>query len=284
MISSAANLISIVRMIMGMGDEKPDIHAVLDTSKVTAHHALIITPEVLRADMSSIPDSERKILELVMVRMAEATSKDSVTVKTDIELECAGLKFHTSIEEPVQAGFREYTDRFRAKYGKGKAAKPMKYPLSDQLCLAGSVLPAGWDGRIRKDATKAPASYTESTLLAAMEKAGADQTCKEAERTGLGTPATRADIIEKIIHDGYVQRTGKSLNATDEGKKLIALLPERIKSASYTAEWENSLAKIAAGKGDPRDFMFSIESEVSQLVQGTTNNETEKAHNTGNVK
>ena len=142
------------------------------------------------------------------------------------------------------------------------------YPLREQLCLTGSVLPAGWEGRIRKDATKAPACFTESTLLGAMEKAGADETCKEAERTGLGTPATRADIIEKLIHDGYVMRTGKKLSVTDEGRKLVALLPSRIKSASYTAEWANRLAEIAAGKREAGDFMKSIENEVRQMVSG----------------
>ena len=290
MISSMANRLSIVRMKTGMGDEKPDINAVLNSSRVTDHHAIIITCEVLKADFNTIPESERKILELVMVRMAEATSRDAVTVKTDIGLECAGTGFHTTIEETVQAGFREYTDRFRSKYGKERASKdngfevcradtgytpsgrvianPATYPLREQLCLTGSMLPAGWEGRIRKDATKAPACFTESTLLGAMEKAGADETCKEAERTGLGTPATRADIIEKLIHDGYVMRTGKKLSVTDEGRKLVALLPSRIKSASYTAEWANRLAEIAAGKREAGDFMKSIENEVRQMVSG----------------
>ena len=100
-----------------------------------------------------------------------------------------------------------------------------------------------------------------------MEKAGAEETSKDAERKGLGTPATRADIIEKLIRDGYVKRTGKKLESTDEGKKLVSILPDRIKSPSYTAEWENRLAEIAKGETSSRVFMECIETEVQQMVE-----------------
>ena len=104
-----------------------------------------------------------------------------------------------------------------------------------------------------------------------MEKAGANETSKDAERKGLGTPATRADIIEKLIHDGYVKRTGKKLEATDEGMKLITIIPDRLKSPSYTAEWENRLAEIAKGETSSHVFMECIETEVRQMVQQYSN-------------
>ena len=264
--SSAANMASLVKGITGYGDDTPNIKRILDSSKVSDHHAVIPTVEIARAKMEEIPDAERKILELVMLRMAEATSTESVSIKTDVELECAGITLHTAMEEPVKTGFKAYTAKFKAKYGKKGEGASLPYPMRDQLCLAGSVLPPIWQGSVKEDTTKPPAYYTESTLLAAMEKAGADETLKEAERRGLGTPATRADIIEKLVHDGYVKRIGKKLQSTEEGMKLISYLPDRIKSASYTAEWENRLAEIAKGETSAHVFMECIETEVRQMV------------------
>lgn len=261
--STAGNLLFIVRTLTGMCDEKPDIKRILNSSKVSDHHAVIITAEMARAKMNEIPDGEKKILELIMLRMAEATSKGSITFKTEMELECAGAVFRASSEEQKQKGFREYTEQFKAKHGIAVKEKQPQRKLT-----AGETIPAGaWTGSVKEDATKPAQRYTEATLLAAMEKAGAEETSKDAERKGLGTPATRADIIEKLIRDGYVKRTGKKLESTDEGKKLVSILPDRLKSPSYTAEWENRLAEIAKGETSPRVFMECIETEVQQMVE-----------------
>ncbi len=266
MASSAANMENLIKGITGWGDENPDIKRILDSKKVSDHHAVIPTPEIARAKMDEIPDAERKILELVMLRVAEATSTESVSVKTDIALDCAGTTFHTSMEEQVKAGFKAYTAKFKEKYVKNAQSGKAPGSMKEQLSCAGSVLPSGWDGTVKEDPTKPPAYYTESTLLSAMEKAGADETTKDAERRGLGTPATRADIIEKLVHDGYVKRIGKKIQATEDGIKLISYLPDRIKSPSYTAEWENRLAEIAKGETSAHVFMECIETEVKQMV------------------
>ena len=261
--STAGNLLFIVKTLTGMCDEKPDIKRILNSSKVSDHHAVIITAEMARAKMDEIPDGEKKVLELIMLRMVEATSKGSITFKTETELECAGAVFRASSEEQKQKGFRKYTEQFKAKYGIAVKDKQPQRKLT-----AGEIIPAGaWTGSVKEDATKPAQRYTEATLLAAMEKAGAEETSKDAERKGLGTPATRADIIEKLIRDGYVKRTGKKLESTDEGKKLVSILPDRLKSPSYTAEWENRLAEIAKGETSPRVFMECIETEVQQMVE-----------------
>ena len=274
MASSAANMESLIRSITGWGDENPDIKRILDSKKVSDHHAVIPTPEIAMAKMDEIPDAERKILELVMLRVAEATSTESVSVKTCAALDCAGIIFHTSMEDQVKAGFKAYTAKFKEKYVKN--AKTGKAPgsLKEQLSCKGSVLSSGWDGTVKEDPTKPPAYYTESTLLSAMEKAGADETAKDAELRGLGTPATRADIIEKLVHDGYVKRIGKKIQATEDGIKLISYLPDRIKSPSYTAEWENRLAEIAKGVTSAHVFMECIETEVKQMVAEYSTNDT----------
>ena len=261
--SSAGNLLNIVESITGMGDDKPDIRRILNSSKVSDHHAVIITPEVVRAKQDELPDSERKILELIMLRMAEATAIESISMKTEIQLECAGSIFKTAYEESIQKGFRTYTEKFRQAQGISKLEKE---PPKRHFKEGDTIAPIEWSGSIREDTTKPAQHFTESTLLNAMEKAGANETSKDAERKGLGTPATRADIIEKLIHDGYVMRTGNKLEATDEGIKLITIIPDRLKSPSYTAEWENRLAEIAKGATSPHIFMECIETEVRQMV------------------
>ena len=109
---------SVIKGITGWGDENPDIKRILDSKKVSDHHAVIPTPEIARAKMDEIPDAERKILELVMLRLAEATSSESVSIKTDIALDCAGITFHTSMGEQVKEGFKAYTAKFKEKYVK----------------------------------------------------------------------------------------------------------------------------------------------------------------------
>ncbi|MBQ9361106.1 MAG: DNA topoisomerase III [Lachnospiraceae bacterium] len=261
--SSMGNLLSIVKGRTGMGDEKPEINRVLNSLKVSDHHAVIITPEVARTSTDEIPDSEKKVLGLIMLRMAEATAKESVVIRTEAELECSGSVFKITYDEPKQMGFKAYTEQFRLEHGIKKTGTPSP----DRKLKMGDIIPPDeWKGEVKEDATRPAQHFTESTLLASMEKAGADETSKDAERRGLGTPATRADIIEKLIHDGYVKRVGKRLEATDEGNRLITVLPDRIKSPSYTAEWENRLAEIAKGEGSPHVFMECIETEVRQMV------------------
>ena len=261
--SSAGNLLSIVKSFTGMGDDKPDIKRILNSSRVSDHHAVIITPEVVRAKQDELPDSERKILELIMLRMAEATATGSIAIKTEIQFECAGSIFKTSYEEPIQKGFKAYTEQFKQTHG---ISKQEKDPPKRHFKQGDTIPPTGWTGSVKEDVTKPAQHFTESTLLNAMEKAGTNETSKDAERKGLGTPATRADIIEKLIHDGYVKRTGKKLEATDEGIKLITIIPDRLKSPSYTAEWENRLAEIANGTTSPHIFMECIETEVRQMA------------------
>ena len=273
MISTAANMVSLVRSMIGMGDAVPDINRILDSKKVTDHHAIIPTAQIAGAKMNELPDSERKILELIMLRMAEATSKPCITEKMNVDFECAGTLFHSVFEESKQKGYKAYTEMFHEKYSGSESEHENEDEEISQNTsfdimthLPGSVLSGNYTSEVKSGTTKPRPHYTEATLLNAMETAGVSETDKDAERKGLGTPATRADIIEKLVRDGYVKRKGKTLTATEEGMYLISIVPERLKSPVYTAEWENKLSLIAKGEASPEDFLNGIEQEVRQMT------------------
>ena len=155
--SSASNLIGLVKTMTGLGDDNPDIKRILNSAKVSDHHAVIITPEAARAKMEELPDSERKILELIMLRMAEATSKESVTIKTELQFECAGSIFKSSYDESKTKGFRAYTEQFKKDHG---IARPEKVQPHKHFKEGDIIAHYEWMGSVKEDTTKPAQHYT----------------------------------------------------------------------------------------------------------------------------
>ena len=255
----------------------PDISRVTDNSKVTDHHAILPTVQLEKQDVSALPQSEQKILNLVGMRLLCATGEKHTYAETQISLSCEGYEFKTKGKTVVQNGWKAIEELFKASLKTKEKDDPMK---SLPEVHEGDVLD-GVSASVTEHFTTPPKQYTEDTLLSAMERAGAEDmpedkvNCSagaregglgQAERKGLGTPATRAAILEKLVQMGFVQRKGKQLVPTKDGINLAVVLPESLTSPALTAEWENRLTEIAKGSADPDEFMAEIEAQVRQLL------------------
>ena len=242
---------------------KPDIKRVLDSKKVTDHHGIIPTVEIGRADMTALPETERKILLLIGNRLLCATGRAHLYESVKVELSCGGYGFFASGKSVMENGWMDFDEVFRNSYrireeGEKEAKLPVLAKGQSFTCM---------EAEVRTHDTTPPKAYTEDSLLSAMERAGAEDMGDDVERKGLGTPATRADVIEKLVRDGFVKREKKRLVPTKEGMELIAVLPDIVKSPKLTADWENALTLVARGQLSMEDFMAGIEGMVSGLVQ-----------------
>lgn len=242
---------------------KPDIKRVLDSKKVTDHHAIIPTVEIGRADMTALPETERKILLLIGNRLLCATGRAHLYESVKVELFCSGYGFFASGKSVMENGWMDFEEAFRNSYrireeGEKEAKLPVLAKGQSFTCM---------EAEVRTHDTTPPKAYTEDSLLSAMERAGAEDMGDEVERKGLGTPATRADVIEKLVRDGFVKREKKRLVPTKEGMELIAVLPDVVKSPKLTADWENALTLVSKGQLSMEDFMAGIEGMVSGLIQ-----------------
>ena len=242
---------------------KPDIKRVLDSKKVTDHHGIIPTVEIGRADMTALPETERKILLLIGNRLLCATGRAHLYESVKVELSCGGYGFYASGKSVMENGWMDFEEAFRNSYrireeGEKEAKLPVLAKGQSFTCM---------EAEVRTHDTTPPKAYTEDSLLSAMERAGAEDMGDEVERKGLGTPATRADVIEKLVRDGFVKREKKRLVPTKEGMELIAVLPDIVKSPKLTADWENALTLVSKGQLSMEDFMAGIEGMVSGLVQ-----------------
>lgn len=255
------------------GSPAADVSGLLDSSKVSDHHALILTDGAGSADISALPENERKILSLVACRLLCAAGGKHYYRTSRAELSCGGQAFTVSGKTVTENGWKDFEDAFRQFYkgpGSGDADSSSPADKPDE-----TVLPALSKGQefdvtqveVKKHYTQPPERFTDGLLLAAMERAGSGSMADDVERRGLGTPATRADIIEKLVSDGFVKREKKRFVPTAEGMELAAVLPDAVKSPELTAEWENSLALVAAGKMDADAFMDGITEMVSGLVR-----------------
>lgn len=253
----------------------PDVSKVLNSKKVTDHHAIIPTMELVKQDLKALPESERKILSLCANRLLCATARKHTYYSTKIVFDCGGVAFQTSGKEVVQNGWKDFEERFRNKYriaGDGeKNPEPVKLPELSE----GMRIPVE-EAKVTEHFTQPPKHYTEDSLLSAMERAGSGDMEDDVERKGLGTPATRADIIEKLVQDGYVKREKKQLIPTEDGMKLILVLPDDLKSPKLTADWENELSLVAKGEASPEMFMAGIEAMVGDLVKNNREASEEK--------
>lgn len=237
---------------------------VVDGSKVSDHHAIIPTPSMPGANLAALPAGEKAVLHLIAARLLCAVAEKYITAETTAALSCGGHTFTAKGRTVTATGWKSIDNAFRAtlkeKPDEGKEPAPLP-ELTE-----GQAIPRV-NAAVRERTTAPPRHYTEDTLLSSMETAGAEDMPEDAERKGLGTPATRAGIIEKLVHTGFVERKGKNLLPTQKGAALIGVLPELIKSPALTAEWEHKLKQVERGELDAADFMAGIAGLASQLVQ-----------------
>jgi len=241
----------------------PDIKRVLNSKKVTDHHAIIPTMEIAKADLAALPETERKILSLVANRLLCATGEKHLYETVKAELSCGGYTFAASGKSVLKNGWKDFEDAFKRSFKtmEDKEQEDKKLPeLSEGQTFEGVQT------KISEHYTTPPKHFTEDSLLSAMERAGNEDMSDDVERKGLGTPATRADIIEKLVKDGFVKREKKQMIPTDDGMKLITVLPDVVKSPKLTADWENALTLVAKGEMEREDFMADIEAMVSDLI------------------
>ena len=241
----------------------PDIKRVLNSKKVTDHHAIIPTMEIAKADLAALPETERKILSLVANRLLCATGEKHLYETVKAELSCGGYTFAASGKSVLKNGWKDFEDAFKRSFKtmEDKEQEDKKLPeLSEGQTFDGVQT------KISEHYTTPPKHYTEDSLLSAMERAGNEDMSDDVERKGLGTPATRADIIEKLVKDGFVKREKKQMIPTEDGMKLITVLPDVVKSPKLTADWENALTLVAKGEMEREDFMADIETMVSDLI------------------
>ena len=239
----------------------PEISRMINNSKVSDHHAIIPTLEIEKADLSAIPTGELNILKLVLCRIISASAESYVYENTTAVFECGGYTFTAKGKEIVSDGFRTIE---KLIYSKTDNAESAPAPL---VKFYKGQLFAGAAPELKEKYTQPPKPYTEDTLLSAMETAGAKETADDAERKGLGTPATRAAILEKLVQTGFVQRNGRQITPTKNGILLVSVLPDTLISAQLTSEWENKLAEIAKGKSSPKEFMQGIKSMITELTE-----------------
>jgi len=241
-----------------------DIKKIMDSKKVTDHHAIIPTMEIAAADLSAIPEGEMRILSLAANRLLCATGEKHEYETIKAEFECNGSAFMVSGKSVKRNGWKDFEAAFRRSYKtvEDEEEEEKKLPeLSEGMAFDGIKT------KVSEHFTQPPKHFTEDSLLSAMERAGVEDMGNDVERRGLGTPATRADIIEKLVKDGFAKREKKQMIPTEDGAKLIAVLPDMVKSPKLTADWENALTLIAKGEYSPQEFMGGIEDMVKELVQ-----------------
>ncbi|MCC8097056.1 MAG: DNA topoisomerase 3 [Eubacterium sp.] len=271
----AKNIIEIIKSTFGFAGKAagtPNIAVIMDNSKVSDHHAIIPTANIQYVDIDAIRDTDKKVLFLIADRLLTATADKYVYENTNAVLDCDGTLFTAKGKTVINKGFKALEEDFynfiRAKAAGDNTADLPEMSIGDSFTVT---------SKLAEHYTQPPKNYTEDTLLSSMERAGnGDYDTDDVERKGLGTPATRAGIIETLIKRGYVERKNKSLVSTDKGKKLVILMPEALKSAKMTAEWENRLTLISRGKTDSNSFMGDISSFVTDIISSTKVNESMK--------
>jgi DNA topoisomerase-3 len=253
---------------------EPNIKPIMNNKKVSDHHAIIPTVNIQNADFEALSTTDRNILYLIANRLLTATSSKYEYNVTNVTLACGNGVFKASGKIVTSIGWKA----IEAKFNEFMKASPDTDTPEDKSVslpqLSQNQQFNNVSSKIAEHFTTPPKPYTEDTLLSAMERAGNDDyDTDEVERKGLGTPATRASIIEKIIKSGFAVRNKKQIISTEAGKNLIKVVPENIKSAKMTADWENRLVLISKGEADSRAFMEDIVAYVKNIVATTEKNE-----------
>ena len=241
----------------------PDIDRISNNAKVTDHHAILPTAQVETLDIAELPESEQKILRLVATRLICATGEKHIYDETTLTVSCEGSLFTAKGKTVVQDGWKGIEQRFKATL-KNKEKEELEAVLPE--VTEGDIL-QNVVSSVSEHFTSPPKEFTEDTLLSAMETAGNEAFDDETEKKGLGTPATRAGIIEKLVKGGFAERKGKTLVPTKDGLNLVCVLPEQITSPAMTAEWENTLMQIERGNADADAFLSGIAAMTSELVK-----------------
>lgn len=244
----------------------PQFDRILNSKKVSDHHAIIPTAEFVKQGFDGLAESERKLLSLICCKVLCAVAGPYVYEAVTATFTCAGKEFTAKGKTVLSPGWKKIDRRFRFS---------LKTDSDEDSDTQERTLPELTEGQTFADVaasvtehfTTPPKPYTEDTLLSAMERAGAEDMPEDAERKGLGTPATRAAILEKLVQMGFIQRKGRQLIPTKDGINLAVVLPEALTSPQLTAEWESRLTEIAKGQADPDEFMAGIEAMTQELVK-----------------
>ena len=243
------------------------IKRVINNAKVSDHHAILPTKEVVEKGIADLPADKKNLMMLICQQLVQATGEEYLYEQTDITVKCQENDFKARGKIPVQMGFKEVEKAFKQLCVKAEPVEEKEKETS---------IPAGYEEGMRLFPVKAektthytspPKPFNEDTLLAAMETAGNKEFDSETEKKGLGTPATRASIIEKLVSSGYAQRKGKQILPSTEGKELVKVMPEYLKSAVMTAEWENQLLMMEKGQITDTQFMGEITSLVRKILE-----------------
>lgn len=264
--STARQVIGIVSRKLPLFEgriHEPDIGRITNNAKVTDHHAIIPTVQLEKQDLTELPESEQKIIRLIAMRLLSATGEKHIYDETSVTLTCEGYEFKAKGKTVVQDGWKSVERCFKETLKSKEKDEPERsLPSLNEKDILSSV-----DASVTEHYTSPPKPYTEDSLLSAMETAGNAEFDDDTEKKGLGTPATRAGIIEKLVKGGFVERKGKSLVPTKDGNTLVCVLPEQITSPSMTAEWENTLMQIERGNADADKFLSGIVGMTSELVK-----------------
>ena len=245
-------------------DSLSDFHAdsfyLFNNEKVSDHHAIIPTVEIEKSNLSELPNGEKNILHLIICRLLSSSAKPYVYENTTAIFECGGHTFTAKGKSVIDYGFKAI-EKLLAASSENEDGGDTPVNFTEGQTFS-EVKP-----ELCEKYTAPPKPYTEDTLLSAMETAGVKETTDDAERKGLGTPATRAAILEKLVQAGFAERKGKQILPTKTGTLLISVLPDTLISPSLTAEWENALALISKGQENPETFMQGIEATIAGLVE-----------------
>ena len=247
-------------------DAVPRTRRTVNREKVADHHAILPTRSMLQADLDALPKGEQHILKLIIARTLMAISKPFRYLETLLTTECAGEEFTAKGKEILDEGWKAVERKVLADILSRKKEFTALPPVEESEC---GILNA----ELKEGQTSPPKHFTEDTLLHSMETASAESMPEDAERQGIGTPATRAATIEKLVEKGFLERKGdkktKVLLPTNKGKALITVMPEEIQSADMTADWETKLLRVERGEMEPETFMTEINDMISSLVNTT---------------
>ena len=247
-------------------DAVPRTRRTVNREKVADHHAILPTRSMLQADLDALPKGEQHILKLIIARTLMAVSKPFRYLETLLTTECAGEEFTAKGREILDEGWKAVERKVLADILSRKKEFTALPPVEESEC---GILNA----ELKEGQTSPPKHFTEDTLLHSMETASAESMPEDAERQGIGTPATRAATIEKLVEKGFLERKGdkktKVLLPTNKGKALITVMPEEIQSADMTADWETKLLRVERGEMEPETFMTEINDMISSLVNTT---------------
>ena len=245
----------------------PEIARVLNSKKVSDHHAIIPTMELAKTDLATLPESEKNILTLAGARLLFATAAPHSFETVTAVFSCAGANFTARGKTILSDGWKDLERCYRATLKTKPEADDGDSDASTLPELSEGQTFSDFSAKVTEHDTTPPKPHNEASLLSAMERAGNEDTDPDAERKGLGTPATRAAVIEKLVNSGFVERKGKQLIPTKDGNNLVCILPDVLTSPKLTAEWENNLTQIAKGAADPGEFLSGIEAMARELVQ-----------------